>query len=201
MSLLLFAPGAGAPSTSDWMSAWASRLSTVGRVVRFDYDYMRDARGRPDRLPALVAAHRAALDRSRVADEPVILIGKSMGSRVGCHLSLDVPVAGLVCFGYPLVGQGKARPLRNQVLESLTAPVLFIQGTRDPLAPLDLLEATRAKMRAPSELLVVDGGDHSLEIRKKDGPQADADARVLHAVAQFVARVASSAACGITPVA
>lgn len=197
--LLLFAPGAGAPSTSDWMSAWASRLDAVGRVVRFDYAYMRDGKARPDRLPELVDAHRAALASTTRAGEPAVLIGKSMGSRVGCHLSLVQPVAGLVCFGYPLVGQGKSKPLRNEVLEQLTTPILFVQGTRDPLAPLDLLEQTRAKMRAPSELLVVDGGDHSLVIRKKDGLQADADARVLQKVAEFVARVAATTPCGITP--
>lgn len=199
MSLLLFAPGAGAPSTSDWMTAWASRLSPLGRVVRFDYDYARERKKRPDRLPDLVATHRQKLAAARVDGEPVVLVGKSMGGRVGCHVSLVETVAGVVCFGYPLVGQGKSKPLRDEVLLAMTTPILFVQGTRDPLSPLDLLEQTREKMRAPSELLVVDGGDHSLAIRKRDGAQSDSDARVLSHVAKFVARVCSSTPCAITP--
>jgi predicted alpha/beta-hydrolase family hydrolase len=53
--LLLLAPGAGAPSSSGWMRGWADRLSTLGRVVSFDYRYRREGRRTPDRLPALVA--------------------------------------------------------------------------------------------------------------------------------------------------
>lgn len=198
MSALLFAPGAGAPSTSPWMTAWAERLTEVGRVVRFDYPYQRAGRRLPDRLPALVDAHRAALCDARRGGEPVTLIGKSMGARVGCHVALDEPVAGVVCLGYPLVGRGRSRPLRDEVLLATTTPTLFVQGTRDAHAPLALLERTVARMRAPAELCVVDGGDHSLVIRRRDGAQRDADARVLAAVAAFVGRVAPSSACGIT---
>ncbi len=200
MSLLLLAPGAGAPSTSTWMTAWAERLAGVGRVARFDYPYQLAGQKRPDRLPTLIDAHRAALREHRRDGEPAVLVGKSMGSRVGCHASLVEPVAGLVCLGYPLVGQGKSRPIRDEVLLTMTTPALFVQGTRDPLAPVELLEATLARMRAPVELLIVDGGDHSLEVRRRDGPQADSDARVRSAIAAFVARVAAPSPCGITPV-
>jgi len=84
--LLLFAPGAGAPSSSAWMTAWRDRLSSLGTVVPFDYPYMRERRRRPDRLPQLIAAHRAALAEARAAHpdaSAVYLIGKSMGGRVG----------------------------------------------------------------------------------------------------------------------
>lgn len=95
--LLLFAPGAGAPSTSPWMERWADRLGRVGEVVRFDYPYRREGRRSPDRLPVLVAAHRAALAeaRGRHSSRPVFLVGKSMGGRVGCHVALEEPVAGV----------------------------------------------------------------------------------------------------------
>ncbi len=83
----LFAPGAGAPSSHPWMQRWKERLSTIGEVEAFDYDYMREGRRRPDPLPQLIAAHRAALIETR-RDRPVILIGKSMGGRIGCHVSL-----------------------------------------------------------------------------------------------------------------
>ena len=59
--LFLFAPGAGAPSSHPWMQRWKARLESIGTVVTFDYDYMREGRKRPDRPPQLIAAHRAAL--------------------------------------------------------------------------------------------------------------------------------------------
>ena len=63
--LILFAPGAGAPSLHPWMQNWKRRLSEIGKVETFDYDYMRDGRKRPDPLPQLIAAHRAALQAAR----------------------------------------------------------------------------------------------------------------------------------------
>ena len=59
--LILFAPGAGAPSSHPWMQDWKRRWAEIGEVETFDYDYMRAGRKRPDRLPQLIAAHRAAL--------------------------------------------------------------------------------------------------------------------------------------------
>ncbi len=188
----LLAPGAGAPSTSAWMVAWRARLETLGQVVTFDYPYMRAGRRMPDRLPALLAAHREALAAARArAAGPIYLAGKSMGGRVGCHLALEEPVAGVICFGYPL-RSGTSGALRDEVLLALRTRALFLQGSRDELCPLELLSAVRARMTAPSTLLVVEGGDHSLVLsaaeRKAAGTtQAEADARVLAAVAEFVA--------------
>ncbi|HET8539064.1 MAG TPA: alpha/beta family hydrolase [Anaeromyxobacter sp.] len=194
--LLLFAPGAGAPSTSAWMRAWARRLETVGAVERLDYPYAVAGRRSPDKLPVLVAAHRAALAAARGRHPgSAVLVGKSMGGRVGCHAALEEPpgaVAGLVCLGYPLRGQ-RGR-LRDEVLLALRPPVLFVQGSRDTLCPLAELEPVRARMTARSELHVVEGGNHSLEVgaralAARGETQEDVDARVLAAVAGFVRRV------------
>jgi predicted alpha/beta-hydrolase family hydrolase len=188
----LFAPGAGAPSSSAWMVAWRDRLSALGDVRPFDYPYMRAGRKAPDRLPVLLAAHRAALAEARAtAVGPIYLIGKSMGGRIGCHLALEEEVAGVLCLGYPLQA-GSTGALRDQVLLSLRTPVLFAQGTRDPLCPLDRLAEVRVKMTAASTLWVVEGGNHSLELsaqrRKAVGEtQEDADAGVLAAIRAFIA--------------
>src|SRR5690242_19766131 len=97
------------------MTAWAERLAALGDVVRFDYPYMRAGRRSPDRLPVLVAAHREALAAARAGRRgPVVLAGKSMGSRVGCHVALEERVDALVCLGYPLRRAGGA--LRDEVL-------------------------------------------------------------------------------------
>jgi predicted alpha/beta-hydrolase family hydrolase len=189
----VFAHGAGAPSSSAWMVAWRDRLATLGDVVPFDYPYMRAGRKTPDKLPALIAAHREALAGARArAAGPLFLIGKSMGGRVGCHVALEEKVAGVICLGYPL--QSGAGALRDEVLVALRTPILFVQGSRDALCPLDSLAAVRARMTAPSTLLVVEGGNHSLEVsaaarKASGGTQADSDARVLEAIRTFVQSV------------
>jgi uncharacterized protein len=191
--LFLFAPGAGAPSAHPWIRNWKRRLSESGDVETFDYDYMREGRKRPDPLPQLIAAHRKALDRARERHrgKSTILIGKSMGGRVGCHLSLEEKVDGLICLGYPLCAMGDRTKLRDEVLRALTTRILFVQGARDSLCPLDLLERVRAEMKAPNFLHLVEGGDHSLRVPKRElervgETQSDIDQKILKAIAAFV---------------
>jgi len=190
--LILFATGAGAPSSHPWMQNWKVRLSEIGNVKTFDYDYMREGRKRPDPLPKLIAAHRKALSqvRERLLAGSTILIGKSMGGRIGCHVSLEEKVDALVCLGYPLCAMGDRTKLRDEVLRALNTPILFVQGTRDPLCPLDLLEQVRTVMKAPNFLHIVEGGDHSLRVPKrqlelKSETQEDVDRKILETIAGF----------------
>jgi predicted alpha/beta-hydrolase family hydrolase len=114
-----------------------------------------------------------------------------MGGRIGCHVSLEEKVSGIICLGYPLCAMGDQTKLRDQVLRDLRTPILFVQGTRDLLCPLDLLEQVRAKMTAPNLLHVVEGGDHSLNVRKKDlgiETQDDVDFAIARAIRDFLAR-------------
>ena len=182
------------------MERWAARLGELGDVERLDYPYAKAGRRTPDRLPVLVEAHRAALAeaRARRGGVPVVLAGKSMGSRVGCHVALEERVDALVCLGYPLRGQRGA--LRSEVLLALRTPILFVQGARDPLCPLDALEDVRARMTAPTALHVVAGGNHSLEVgsrelRARGETQEDVERRALEAIADF-ARGAEGAGAG-----
>jgi predicted alpha/beta-hydrolase family hydrolase len=198
--LILFAPGAGAPSSHPWMQNWKVRLSEIGDVETLDYDYMRDGRKRPDPLPKLIAAHRKALGqaRERHTAGSAIIIGKSMGGRIGCHVSLEEKVDALVCLGYPLCAMGDRTKLRDEVLRALTTPILFVQGTRDSLCPLDLLEQVRGQMKAPNFLHIVEGGDHSLRVPKrqlqlKSETQEDIDQQMLRAIAGFVDQLPMSA--------
>ena len=195
---LLFAPGAGAGCDSPWMKGWTERLGTLGRVQPFDYTYRLKGRKAPDRLPKLISRHREAFEALEAdPDQPVILVGKSMGSRVGCHLTQEEGMAGrvaaLVCFGYPLKAAGRSGKIRDEVLIGLDrdTPILFVQGTRDPMGPLDLLEDVRARMQAPTRVHIVEGGNHSLLCGKRHLAshgisQADVDAQVLSAVERFI---------------
>ena len=189
------------------MQNWKRRLSEIGEVETFDYDYMRAGRRRPDPMPQLIAAHEAALKKfvnresgieNREETRPrLFLIGKSMGGRVGCHVSLEEKVNGLVCLGYPLCAMGDQTKLRDEVLRALATPVLFVQGTRDALCPLDLLERVRTEMKAPNLLRVIEGGDHSLRVPKRQlhatgETQDDVDQRIFQAIADFIATLPST---------
>src|SRR5215470_17216169 len=194
--LILFAPGAGAPSSHPWMQNWKRRLSEIGDVETLDYAYMREGRKRPDPLPKLIATHRDALSdaRKRHPVESTILTGKSMGGRVGCHVSLEEKVNGLICLGYPLCAMGDRTRLRDEVLRALNTPILFVQGTRDPLCPLDLLERVRTEMKVPTSLHVVQGGNHSLRVAKHElqasgQTQEDINRQVLQVIAGFVSHL------------
>jgi predicted alpha/beta-hydrolase family hydrolase len=174
------------------MRAQKERLAALGRVETFDYPYQLAGRKSPDRLPVLVEAHAAALARASAGRTgPNVLVGKSMGGRVGCHVAakLGDAIAALVCLGYPLVGQ--RGDVREAVLLELTRPILFVQGTRDKLCPLERLEALLPRLRAPHALHVVEGGDHSLVVGKRElaqrgETQAELDAAVTRAIANFL---------------
>jgi len=194
--LFVFAPGAGAPSSNSWMQNWKDRLFEIGHVKIFDYDYMRERRKRPDPLPKLIAVHREALARARekYAGARTFLIGKSMGGRVGCHVSLEEKVDGLICLGYPLCAMGDRTKLRDEVLRALTTAMLFVQGTHDSLCPLDLLERVRTEMKVPTSLHVVQGGNHSLRVAKHElqasgQTQEDINRQVLQVIAGFVSHL------------
>src|SRR5256886_14328385 len=191
--LILFAPGAGAPSSHPWMQNWKLLLAEIGVVETFDYDYMRAGRKRPDPLPQLIAAHRKALLAAREKHQPdsTILIGKSMGGRIGCHLSLEEKADGLICLGYPLCAMGDRTKLRDEVLRALNTPILFVQGTRDTLCPLDLLDCVRMEMKTQNVLHVVEGGDHSLRVPKRQlqasgETQTDIDQQIFQSITEFL---------------
>lgn len=162
----LFAPGAGAPSTSSWMSLWSDRLSRFGTVIRFDYPYRLGGRKFPDPKEVLVAHHRSQWEAA-VQDHGSagVLVGKSLGSRVGLVVGATAPALGAVCFGYPLLSQNGKRERREELL-GYPGPLLLVQGTRDALCPLPLLEEVLRQRRGPTDLCVVDGGDHSLTMTK-----------------------------------
>jgi predicted alpha/beta-hydrolase family hydrolase len=190
--LFLFAPGAGAGSSHPWMKRWKKLLGELGSVKTLDYPYMLEGRSRPDVLPKLIAAHRAAWAKARKTHRgPVVLIGKSMGSRIGCHLALEEKVFAVICLGYPLCGAGDRTKLRDQVLYELRTPVLFVQGTRDSLCPLDLLSKVRAQMRCLNRLKIVVDGDHSLTVAKRQlrtnkDTQDQVEKRLLGVIQKFL---------------
>lgn len=139
-------------------------------VMTFNYAYTEAGRKAPDRLPKLLAVHRAAADRLATYCDRVVIAGKSMGGRAGSHLVGDDgwPAAALVYYGYPLVALGKGTPRDTSHLRAITAPQLFFAGTRDRLSPPDLV-VPMAKTLPSATAEVVEGGEHSFKVPKASG--------------------------------
>lgn len=194
--VIVFAHGAGAGSRHSWMQGWAARLAHLGVVHGFDYAYMAQDRKRPDPPKVLLATHLEAVRaaEAKAPGAPLVLAGKSMGGRIGCHLAVECAnqarVRALVCFGYPLRSAASGAS-RADVLRALQTPVLFVQGTRDPLCPLDELRTLLPSLQTHARLHVVEGADHSLMVAKKTlaaagQSQADVDDEIERQVASFL---------------
>lgn len=170
---LVLAHGAGAPQTHPWMVAMARAIVAAGvTVVTFNFLYMEKRKGAPDRPPVLEATWLAALEavRAQGLGPRVFIGGKSMGGRFATMIAAQdgVEVQGLVLLGYPLHPPGQPDKPRTAHLPRVRAPMLFVQGSRDPFGtPQELEPVLKTVPRA--RLLVVEGGDHSLATPKKSG--------------------------------
>jgi len=189
-SLLVFAHGAGAGMRHAFMTAMAERLAARGvATLRYQFPYMEKGGRRPDPPPILAKTVRSAVAvaRREAPDLPLFAGGKSMGGRMTSTAAAAEPlpdVHGLVFFGFPLHAAGRPGSARGDHLDAVTVPMLFLQGTRDALADLDLLRPVCARLGARATLHVVDGGDHSFKVLKRSGRGAD---EVLDEIADTVA--------------
>ncbi|KAJ3694604.1 hypothetical protein LUZ60_010084 [Juncus effusus] len=197
--VVVFAHGAGAPSTSDWMLRWkkmtGDALEAV-EVITFDYPYISGGKKRaPPKAEKLIDHHLNVVKDAvnKYPDRPLVLMGKSMGSRVSCMVagSDEIHVAAIVCLGYPLKGMNGA--VRDETLIQLKAPTMFVQGSKDGLCPSDKLETTRKKMSCKNEVHIINGGDHSFKIGKKflesSGiTQDQAEREAVEAIANFISK-------------
>lgn len=167
---ILLAHGAGAGQKHPFMAGLRERLAGEGPgVMTFDYPYMEAGRRAPDRLPRLLECHGAALERLQERFERVVVAGKSMGGRVGGHLAAERGgVDRLIFLGYPLVPIGGDEPRDTTHLEQLSLPMLFVQGERDRLAPIDLVEGLVSRL-SEARLVTIPEGDHSYRVPKRTG--------------------------------
>src|SRR5690606_7271948 len=142
---LALAHGAGAGMRHAFMESLAAALARAGvATLRYQFPYVEAGRRRPDRPPALEATVRAAAAAAaRLAPElPLVAGGKSMGGRMTSRAQAAEPlpgVRGLVFYGFPLHPAGRPGTERADHLAAVALPMLFLQGTRDNLADLELL--------------------------------------------------------------
>ena len=196
----VFAHGAGAGMHHAFMEAMAAGLAERGiATLRFQFSFMEQGSKRPDAPAVAHAAVRAAVAATaqQLPDLPRFAGGKSYGGRMTSQAQAAAPlpgVRGLVFVGFPLHPAGKPAIERAKHLAAVRVAMLFLQGTRDTLAELDLIRATTAELGELATLHVVDGADHAFHVLVRSG-RTDAQVRdeLLDAMAEWMTRTQESA--------
>ncbi|MGA7384060.1 MAG: alpha/beta fold hydrolase [Methylocella sp.] len=183
---VILAHGAGADQSSDFMTGFATGLAARGiNVVTFNFLYTEQGRPVPDANKALEACFQHVIEAvrdKRIGRGALVIGGKSMGGRIASQVAAaSAPgVEGLVFLGYPLHPPGSADQLRAKHLADITVPMLFVQGSRDAFGSPGELRPIIKELKAPADLYVVEGGDHSFNFLKRAGvTQEDAYKAVL----------------------
>ena len=179
-AMLILAHGAGAPMTHPFMESMAEALADSGvATLRYNFTYMDQGRRRPDHVKRLLPVVASAMHEGvQIAgSNPVFAGGKSMGGRMtSTYVSKGKypnNLSGLVFFGFPLHPAGKPGISRAEHLASVDIPTLFLQGTRDALAEVPLLEPTVHRLGDQATLHMVEAADHSFKVLKRSGRTND----------------------------
>jgi predicted alpha/beta-hydrolase family hydrolase len=171
----VLAHGAGAGMTHPFMIDVAAGLLARGvATLRYHFPYMEKGSKRPDPPPLAQAAVRAAVKEAARCCQglPLIAGGKSFGARMTSQAQAKTPLAGvrgLAFLGFPLHPAGKPATDRAAHLSDVKIPMLFLQGTRDKLAELDLLGPVVTRLGARASLHKIEGADHSFHVPARSG--------------------------------
>ena len=182
----VFAHGAGAGMNHSFMAALARALAERGIAsLRFNFPFMEQGSKRPDSPAVAHEAIRKAVAEAGTRLPGIALFagGKSFGGRMTSQAQAMEPlpgVRGLVFVGFPLHPAGKPSIERAKHLADVTIPMLFLQGTRDALADMELVRETTTKLGSGASLHVVEGADHAFHVLARSGRN---DARVLDELA------------------
>ena len=185
--LLVLAHGAGAGMYHPFMEEVARELAAVNvATLRYQFPYMEARRRVPDAPSVLTATVAAAVHAATEAapNLPLFAGGKSMGGRMTSQAAaqgLLETVRGLVFFGFPLHPPKQPGTKRADHLAKVRMPMLFLQGTRDTLADLQLLRPICAELGSRATLHVIETADHSFHVLKST---RKSDTEVLHELAE-----------------
>jgi len=189
-ALYVLAHGAGAGMRHRFLETMAQRLAARGiATLRYQFPYTEQGSRRIDPEPLLLDTVRAAvaMGREEAGGVPLLAGGKSMGGRMTSRAAAAMAlagVAGLVFLGFPLHPAGRPGVSRAEHLHQVALPMLFLQGTRDTLAELDLLRPVVEKLGPRATLRIVEHADHMFHVLKKSGRS---DEQVLDELADTVA--------------
>jgi predicted alpha/beta-hydrolase family hydrolase len=192
-ALLVLAHGAGAGMKHPFMAAMANGLAERGvATLRYQFPYMERGSKRPDPPQLAQATVRAAATAAAHAQPelPLFAGGKSFGGRMSSQAQSKTPlsgVRGLVFVGFPLHPAGKPSQDRAKHLDDVKVPMLFLQGTRDALAELTLLEPVCKSLGKRATLNLFADADHSFHVPVKSGRKdADVFAELLDVTATWI---------------
>ncbi len=189
----VMAHGAGAGMTHAFMSSIASDLAERGvATLRFQFPYMERGAKRPDPPKLAHATVRAAVAEAwrRLPGLSLFAGGRSFGGRMTSQAQAASPlpgVRGLIFLGFPLHPAGQPSDERAVHLDGVRIPMLFLQGTRDELAELRLLEPLVDRLGARATLELFEGADHSFHVPARTGRKdSDVRAEVANAVEKWI---------------
>ncbi len=181
-ALYVLAHGAGAGMRHPFLATMAASLAERGiATLRYQFPYMEAGGRRPDPPAIAHAAVRAAVAEAgrRAPGLPLIAGGKSFGARMTSQAEAreTLPgVVGLAFLGFPLHPPGKPGDERANHLKDVRLPMLFLQGTRDEFAQLDLIQPLCRRLGKRARLHLIEGANHSFKVPAKSG-RKDADVR------------------------
>ena len=188
--LYVFAHGAGAGMQHPFMVRASEALGRHGIAThRYEFPYMKAGKSRPDSPAVAEAAVREAVQEAAKKAPAARLLagGKSFGGRMTSQAQAREPlpgVRGLVFFGFPLHAPGKPSDERAAHLAQVKVPMLFLQGSRDEFATLDLLQPVVKKLGKLATLELFDDADHSFHVPARSGRK---DAEVVRELASVLA--------------
>lgn len=181
-AVYVVAHGAGAGMAHPFLATVATGLAARGiATLRYQFPYMERGSKRPDAPRLAQATARAAVEEAgrRLPQLPLFAGGKSFGGRMSSQAQAEAPlpgVRGLVFLGFPLHPPGKPADERGQHLSAVQVPMLFLQGTRDEFANLELLRPLVQRLGGRATLKLFAEADHSFHVPARTGRK---DAEVL----------------------
>ena len=190
LACYVLAHGAGAGMTHPFMTGVANELSARGiATLRYQFPYMEKRSKRPDSPKVAQATVRAAVAEAsrQLPGLPLIAGGKSFGGRMTSQAQAASPlqgVRGLAFLGFPLHPAGAPSSDRAKHLFDVQVSMLFLQGTRDELAHLPLIESLASELKGRATLELITDADHSFHVPKRSGRT---DAQVIAGLADTLA--------------
>jgi uncharacterized protein len=177
--LLVLAHGAGAGMRHRFMNDVAARLhDRAVATLRYEYPYVTAGRRRPDPAPVLESVTRQVVQHAADSYPDLRLAagGKSMGGRMTSRAQAAEPLPRVeaLCFlGFPLHAAGSASTERGDHLGAVRVPMLFLQGTRDALADVELMRGVTDGLAQLATLHIAEGADHGFAVLKRSGRTND----------------------------
>lgn len=194
VAVVVLAHGAGAGMDHPFMKTMAEKLADKAiTVVRFNFPYMDAGKKFPGSPKTNIAAWGDILDEvsAKYPDLPLFMAGKSYGGRMGSHLLAQEPnrpVKGIIYLGFPLHAPGKDSKDRAAHLGDVKVPQLFLQGTRDKLANIDMMREVVGEL-SHATLVEIEDGDHSFKVPRAKGiSEVEMNGLLTNRIVKFITR-------------